>query len=212
MERSIDNHEIRRPRSANSITLTKMNRWRDAWIACYEVVEERQTCDLKQFHSIFERWVPILNWVLQKPISDLDRYEVFFYYCNDPFGPKEIVQLYMDENPLDEQTGVHVVFNMYEFLLIHKQYCYNMNKTNHLLVNESRGTINISGCREYENCPADYFQTMTMWQMLFIYTLHALAHWDAYDKYEHAHYDTHLYVRDSPFFKLYFYGQIIYRK
>lgn len=212
MERSIDQHEVRRSRATVSSTLAKIAQWREAWIACYQVVEDWQTCDLKRFHTIFERWVPILNWVFKNPIPHLERYNVLFYYCQQSNGPKEILQLYMDENPVEAETTVHVVFNLYEFNLIHKHYCQNMGKSNQLLVNEARGTVNLSSCHEYDCNPADYFQTMTTWQMLFLYTLHALAHWDAYDKYEHGYYDTHLYVRDSPFFKLYFYGQIVYRK
>jgi hypothetical protein len=83
-----------------------------------------------------------------------------------------------------------------------------MAKSNQMLMNEDRGTVSLSNFHEAN--PAEYFQTMMTWKLLFIYTLHAMAHWDAYDKYEHAHYDTHLYVRDSPFFKLYFYGQIVH--
>lgn len=213
MERAIDQHEVRRPaRSAHATTiLTKMNRWRTAWSACYQLVEDWPNCDPKRFHPIFEKWVPILNWIFEKPISNLERYDALFYYCNEPNGPKEIIQLYMDDNPLEDDTVVHIVFNVYEFTLIHKQYCLNMCKNNQMLFNEARGTINLVSCQEYDTNPAEYFQTMTYWQLLFVHTLHALAHWDTYDAYEHAHYDTHFHIRDSPFFKLHFFGRIVYR-
>lgn len=212
MERRIDHHEVRRPTGNYTAIQTKINRWREAWSACYQVIQEWEVCDLKKFHSIFEQWVPLLNTILDKPIPDLERYQVYFYYCNEPCGPKEILHLYIDENPLEEQINVHVVFNLREFNNFHSNYCGDMNKSNQMLVNEERGTINLAYANNYECNPAEYFITMAKWQMLFVYTLHALAHWDVYDKYEHAHYDTHMYLRDSPFFKIYFYGQIVYRK
>lgn len=210
MDRSTaeDDNQQRRPPSS----LSKVSKWRDAWTACYQVVEGMDATDLRHFHSIFEKWVPILNWIFENPIPNLERYEPIFYYCTDPGGPKEILQLYFGENRFDERTTVNVIFNLFEFKAIHRLYCTNFSKSNQMLVNEARGTINMVSSDQYEHDPAQYFQTMTTWQLLFIFTLHALSHWDAYDKYEHAHYDDHLYVRDSSFYKLYFYGQVIYHR
>lgn len=211
-ERQIDRHESKR-KSSNIRSMSRVNKWRDAWKACYCVVEEFTTVDLRQFHTIFERWVPILNWIFDRPIHRLDRYEPIFYYCNQPNGPKEIIKLYMDENVTDDQITVYIIFNIYEFLIIQRRYCLDYTKSNQMLFNDARGTVNLASMMENEqHNPAEYFQTMTCWHLLFIYTLHALAHWDAYDKYEHGYYDSHLNVRDSPFFKFHFYGQIVYRK
>lgn len=211
-ERPIDRHESKRNLS-NSRSVSRVNKWRDAWAACYGVVEEFTTVDLKQFHTVFERWVPILNWIFDRPIYKLNRYDPIFFYCHQSNGPKEIIKLYMDENVTDEQITVYVIFNVYEFQIIQRRYCLDYSKSNQMLYNEARGTVNLSSMMEIDqHNPAEYFQTMTCWHLLFIYTLHALAHWDAYDKYEHCYYDTHLNVRDSPFFKFHFYGQVIYRK
>lgn len=213
-ERPIDRHESRR-NPTNIRSMSRVNKWRDAWSACYRIVEEFTVVDLKQFHTIFERWVPILNWIFDRPIHHLNRYEPIFFYCYQPNGPKEIIKLYMDENVIDEHIVVYIIFNVYEFTIIQRRYCLDYTKSNQMLYNEARGTVNLASMIENEQSnlnPAEYFQTMTCWHLLFIYTLHALAHWDAYDKYEHAHYDTHLNVRDSPFFKFHFYGQVIYRK
>ena len=212
-ERPIDRHEINR--TSNFRSISKINKWRDAWLACYRIVEEFTTVDIKQFHSIFERWVPILNWVFDRPIHPLDRYDAEFYYCNQPNGPNEIIKLYFDDDPKEEidSIPVYVVFNVYEFQIIQKRYCLDYTKSNQMVFNEARGTVNLRAALENERYnPAEYFQTMTCWHLLFIYTLHALAHWDTYNKYDNGHYDTHLYVRDSPFFKFHFYGQIVYRK
>lgn len=210
MNRGIDHHEVRRP--TGNTTQTKLNMWREAWNACYQVIQQWDCCDLRRFHIIFEYWVPLLNIILNKPIPNLERYQVYFYYCTEPSGPKEIIHMYVDENPLDERMDVHIVFNVREFNALHSSYCCDLNKSNQLLVNEERGTINMAYSNNYECNPADYFKTMAKWQMLFVHTLHVLAHWDVYDKYDHAHYDTHLHLRDSPFYKVYFYGQVVYRK
>lgn len=211
-DRPIDRHEIRRSARPSS-NVGHINRWRDAWLACYQVVQDWPSVELTRFHDVFQVWISTLNWVFEHPISNLERYEPTFYYCNENPGPKEIVQLYMGENRLDDRIPVYVVFNLFEFRKIHRQYCANMTKSNRMLVDEARGTINVGSFdEEYGGDPAAYFQNMTAWQLLFIFTLHALAHWDAYDKYDHCHYDSHMHVRDSPFFKLYFYGQIVYRR
>lgn len=210
MERSIDKHEIRRPHTrAKTLVLTKINKWRNAWTSCYEIVSEWQRCDLKQFHFIFERWVPILNWIFENPIP-LNNYETHFYYHSEPNGPKEVVHIYMD--PYEKNCRAHVIFNLYEFNIIRKKYYQHVSKSNNMLVDEARGIVNLSFHKEQEKNPAEYFQTMTTWQLLFVYTLHALAHWQVFQETGHQHYDSHLNVRESPFFKLYFYGQIMYGK
>lgn len=210
MERPIDRHTVRKSNSRGP-SLSKINQWRDAWIACYQIVEHLQNADIKRFHTIFEKWVPILNYIFHKPIANLERYQAKFYYLNEPNGPKEVIQLYIEENPFEELTLVYVIFNLYEFNLIHQQFCLNMSKSNQMLVDQGKGTINLLCLNEYETNPADYFKLMTCWHLLFIYTLHALAHWETYDKYEHAHYDTHTYLRDSPFFKIFYYGHLTYK-
>lgn len=208
-ERPIDTHETRRTRN---FAVNKVSKWLDAWIACYHVVEDSTSPNLKSFHQIFERWVPILNWIFEKPIFDLEAYDPKFYYCHEPNGPKEIIQLYFEENPSVQITTIHVIFNLYEFNMIHKKFCVELSRSNQLLVNEGRGTIDLSSAMEHQQDSAQYFQTMMSWQLLFIYTLHAMAHFDIYNKYRHAHYDTHQYMRDSPFYKFYCCGEMMIRK
>lgn len=209
-ERPIDRHESRR--HGRSFAISKVSKWIDAWNACYEVVQDQISLDLTQFHLVFERWVPILNWIFQKPIFQLENYTPFFYYCNQQNGPKEIIQLYIENDFNEGGYFVHVILNVHEFNLIHKKYCAELSKANQLLFNEARGTINLSSLLDDERNTAEYFQIMTGWQLLFIHTLHALAHWDLFDKYRHAHYDTHLAMRESPFYKFYCCGDMILRK
>lgn len=209
--RPIDHHETRSHLKKFKPT-SKVKKWREAWSACYRVVEEYSYMDLKQFHKIFERWVPILNIIFENTIPKLDKYDPTFFYCNQANGPKEIIKLYMDENIVNGRITTYIIFNIYEFNIIHKQYCTEYAKSNQMNYNEARGTVNLTSLMESDqHNPAEYFKLMSCWYLLFIYTLHALAHWDTYDKYDHGYYDTHSYVRDSPFFKFHFYGQIVYR-
>lgn len=205
-ERPIDTHESKRRRVGGR---SKVDQWIHAWTACYEIVQDYSHLDLKDFHTIFERWVPLLNWIFDKPIRHLDTYEPYFYYCLEPNGPKEIIQLYMEPDLTEGGTLVHIIFNMHDFLNIHKRSCDQLSKSNQLLFNEARGTINLSTLLDEDCQTADYFQSMTCWQLLFIYTLHALAHWDTYDSYKHAHYDTHQYMKESPFYKFHCCGDLI---
>lgn len=143
----------------------------------------------------------------------MDKYIPFFYYSNDPHGSKEILHMYMDPQVGDNnERYMHIVFNLYEFNKIRREYCDNMNRNNHMLVDEARGIINFSIMEDTLHNPAEYFQHTTTWQMLFLFTLHFMAHWDTYDKYQHANYDTHMRVRESDFYNLYFYGQIVYHQ
>lgn len=135
-----------------------------------------------------------------------------FYYSNDTNGPKEIFQLYFDENRIDNVIGGRVIFNLHEFQMQLRHFCDDLSKNNQLLVNHARGTINLSLMDNCERSPAQFFQTMTTWQLLFVHFMHAMAHWDTYDQYEHANYDTHAHVRNSAFFKLYFYGRMYTRR
>lgn len=210
MERSIDRHEVRSRRTTSN-AMSKVNKWRRAWIHCYNIVEHYTTFDPKNFHTLFEQWVPILNYVFDMPIH-LERYDVVFYYCNVPDGPKEVIQLFMDENPLEDRTNLHVIFNLYEFRAIHHDYCVNLTKSNKFLYNQARGTIHLSALHEELSNPAEFLTTMSGYHLLFIFTNHALAHWDVYEQYEHAHYDNHLHVRNSPFFNFHFLGELVLSK
>ena len=210
MERTIDHHDSQRPARA---TASRVHKWRDAWTACASVVEGYSSTNLKTFHLIFGQWLSILNWIFGNPIPQLKQYVPFFYYCNDPHGPKEILHMYMDPQVGDNsERYVHVVFNVYEFNKIRRDYCDNMNRQNHMLVDEARGIINFSVMEDTLHSPAEYFQHTTTWQLLFLFTLHLMAHWDTYDKYQHANYDTHMRVRESEFYNLYFYGQLVYNQ
>lgn len=210
MVREIDRHEVRKPGPA-SVVHSRIAQWRDLWTDCFRVVDEWDANDLRRFHYVLERWIPLMNRHLDYPISDTDRFDVTFYYCDEPSGPKEILQLYMDETATPEgKTSVFVVFNLCEFRKIHRQYCNDFTRNNQMLVDEARGTINLSAAAfDGAAHPAGYFKNLTTWQLLFVYALHALAHLDVFDTYDHAHYDSHMYVKDSPFFRLHFYGQIV---
>lgn len=209
MERRIDRHEERRQQCRN--TLSKINMWREAWDGCYRFVDGWQNVDLKRFHHIFEYWVPFLNRVFDSPIRDLSRYQMTMYYCDEPGGPTEVIHLYMDENPSDDGiTSVYVIFNLYEFRKIHANYCTSHTKHNQMMVDEARGTINMAAYQGSNSAnPASFFKSMTTLRFLFVFTLHALAHLHIFDQQEHAHYDNHMHIKESNFFKLYFYGQII---
>lgn len=212
MEREIDSHEIRRPcrTTSTSSAASRVNRWRDAWLLCYRHVEFNDP-DPRRFHDVFPVWANYVNWVFGKPL-DLDRYEMRFYYVNEPVGPKEVFQLYFDENHAGDKIGGRILFNLYDFQKQLRYLCDDMSKNNQLLVNHDRGTINFALLDHQERSPAQYFKTMTTWHLFFVHFMHAMAHWDTYDQYEHANYDTHAHVRNSVFFKLYFYGRIYSRR
>jgi hypothetical protein len=208
MERTIDHHESQKQTRVNASRLLK---WRDAWNACYNVVEGYSSTSLKSFHSVIGQWMSILNWVFGNPIHPLRHYIPFFYYCGEPHGPKEILHAYIDPNVGENgERYVHIVFNLYAFNKIHREYCDNTNRCNTMLVDEARGTINFSLLEETTHNPAEYFKHMSTWQLLFLFTVHLMAHWDTYDKYQHANYDTHMRVRESEFYNLYFAGNITY--
>lgn len=189
-----------------------MNEWIEAWTACYEVVQGSTDVQLQNFHTVFEHWVPLLNWIFKKPIFHLENYEPYFYYCKQPNGPKEIIQLYFEPNYLEGNTTVHVVFNLYDFNALFQKVLLHLSEMNQTLCNEARGTVNLSSLMDEERNTAEYFKQMTCWQLLFIFTLHALAHWNVYDIYKHAHYDTHQCMKESPFYKFYCCGDVVVRK
>lgn len=208
MERVIDHHDSQKPTRVN---VSRLLRWRDAWNACYNVVEGYSSRSLKSFHSVIGQWISILNWVFGNPIHPLRTYIPFFYYCAEPNGPKEILHAYIDPNMGENgERYMHIVFNLYEFNKIHREYCDAANQSHNMLVDEARGTINFSVLEETTHNPAEYFKHMSTWQLLFLFTVHLMAHWDTYDKYQHANYDTHMRVRESDFFNLYFAGTITY--
>lgn len=211
MERNIDHHDSQRPTRTNSTN--RVSRWRDAWTICSHIADGYSTVNLKNFHSIFNQWVSVINWTFGNPIHPLNQYIPYFYYCNEPHGPKEILHMYMDPNiGENNEKFLHIFFNLYEFNKIKRDYCDNMNRSNHMLVDEARGTINFSFLEDNVHNPAEYFQHAVTWQLLFLYTMHLLAHWDTYDKYQHCNYDTHMRVRESEFYNMYFYGQLVYNQ
>lgn len=207
MERPIDTHEVRRTKVVSERP-NKINQWRDAWIACYDFVSDWQTIDLKNFHYIFEKWVPLINLIFGNQIK-LSRYNTSFYYIYDLAGPKEVLHLYVDNSLLQETHEVYVLFNLHAFQKIQRQYCQDQSRSQHMLVNEARGTVNLNHFLEHESNPAEYFRIMTTWQLLFVYTVHLLSHWDTFDKYDHSDYENHVLLRESPFHKLHFYGQMV---
>lgn len=209
MERPIDSHEVRRSKKMSDRP-NKINQWRDAWLACYDVVCDWQSVNLNQFHLIFEKWVPMINFIFGNPIK-LNRYEPFFCYNNATSGPKEIIHLYIDNSMFEEKSEAYIIFNMFEFKKIQREYCFDLSKSNQMLIDEARGTVNLNHFMEHEANPADYFKLMTTWQLLFVCTVHLLSHWDTFDKYDNSDYENHILPRESPFSKLYFYGQMVRR-
>lgn len=210
MERRIDHHDSQRPRH-NSAVLNHVGKWRDAWSACNFVAEDYTAKDLQNFHIVLSQWIPILNWIFGDAIDNLDQIVPWFYYCNEPHGPKEILQFFMEPNIRENgERHMHIVFNLYEFINIRDNYCANMSRNNHMLVDEARGTINFSVIDEEQGNPAEYFKHMTTWQMLFMYTMHFMAHWDTYERYNHANYDTHLNMKQSKFYNLYYHGKLVH--
>ncbi|KAG8173844.1 hypothetical protein JTE90_016333 [Oedothorax gibbosus] len=156
MERSIDHHDSQRPARAAS---GRIHKWREAWTACHSIIEGFPSSNLKTFHLIFGQWVSILNWIFGNPIAKLKLYTPLFYYCNEPNGPQEILTLFMDPEVGDNsERYMHIVFNLYEFNKIRREICDNMNRHNHMLVDEARGTINFSIMEDTLHNPAEYFQ------------------------------------------------------
>ncbi|GFR14651.1 uncharacterized protein TNCT_490031 [Trichonephila clavata] len=198
MERSIDHHESQSPPGRTSAGSNRVTKWRDAWTACFTVLEGYSSTNLKNFHLVFGQWVSILNWIFGNPIRPLRQYVPYFYYCKEPNGPKEILHMYMDPNVGENNEHfIHIFLNLYELNKIRRDYCENVNRNNPMLVDEARGTINFSVLEDTINNPAEYFQHISTWQMLFVHTLHLMAHWDTYDKNQHANYDTHMQFKDS---------------
>lgn len=214
MEREIDRHERVKSVSPkhNNSTLTKIDLWRKAWAQCYDIVDQWETFDIKKFHYVLERWIPILNRVFNYPILHLEtKYQMILLYCDEPCGNKEVIHFIFDDNPTpDGSIKTFIIFNVYEFRKIFKNYCSNFSRNNVMLIDENRGTINMQACQGFTNKTADYFKYITTYHLLFIYTLHAMAHLNVFHIHDHSHYDNHAYVKDSPFFKLYFYGQILH--
>ncbi|GFY66930.1 uncharacterized protein TNIN_179591 [Trichonephila inaurata madagascariensis] len=212
MERRIDRHEDRRVCRA-TLSSSKIPIWRDMWTQCFEIVKDFPTADLKQSHGVMEMWITIMNQSLDFPIRDIgERYNFVYFYCDEPNGPKEVIHLYFDENTTEEgKITVYVIFNLYEFRKIHRNYCLNYTKNNQMLVDEARGTVNLTAYYEGgRSNPAHYFQNLITWYLYFIFVLHAMAHLDTYDKFDHAQYDTHVHLKESPFFKIYFYGRVTF--
>ncbi|GBN65590.1 hypothetical protein AVEN_112027-1 [Araneus ventricosus] len=186
--------------------------WRDVWTQCFEVIKDYPTADLKKSHRIVGQWMSIMNQYLDFPIRDIaERYNFVYFYNEDSTGPKEIIHLYFDENQsADGKTNVYIIFHLTEFRKIHRNYCTNYTKNNHMLVDESRGTINMSAYYDAGGTnPSHYFLNLMTWYFYWIFLLHAMAHLEVYDKYDHAQYDTHGHIKDSRFFKIHFYGQVI---
>lgn len=212
MDRTIDHHDSQRPRRNNAV-LNRVGKWRDAWTACHFIAEGYTSKNLKSFHMVLSQWIPVINWIFGNPIDNLDQTVPLFYYCNEPHGPKEILQFYMEPDLRENgERYMHIIFNLYEFNAIRNNYCDNMSRHNHMLVDEARGTINFSVMDDEQGVhnPAEYFKHMTTWQLLFVYTMHFLAHWDIYERYHHANYDTHLRLKESDFYNLFYFGKLVF--
>ncbi|GFR31672.1 uncharacterized protein TNCT_58531 [Trichonephila clavata] len=89
MERSIDHHESQRPPGQTSVGLNRVTKWRDAWTACFTVVEGYSSSNLKSFHLVFGQWVSILNWIFGNPIRPLRRMFPIFIIARNPMVPKK---------------------------------------------------------------------------------------------------------------------------
>lgn len=208
MERGIDHHDSRAPSRAFT-TVNRVARWRDAWTACMYTAENYSAKNIKSFHLVLSQWIPLLNYMFGGPIM-LKNYILIFYYCREPNGPKEVFQFYVESTIREKGVRVmHIVFNSKAFETVVENYCSNVSRNNHMLVDDGRGTINFSVMEETVHNPAEFFHYTTTWQMLFLYTLHFMAHWDLFHKSNHANFDTHARLNESEFYNMYYHGQLI---
>ncbi|KMQ84678.1 hypothetical protein RF55_17327 [Lasius niger] len=209
MERDIDRHEPRT--SKNTLSRSRINLWRQAWNRCYKIIEHVNSVDFKALPFVFQTWVSILNKTFNSPIRDLEKYTMSMYCYNQEGGPREVLQFYVDESmSIDGTRAIYVIFNACEFKKHLDRYCNDFSSNNRMLVDESRGTINISRGISDGRPPAKFYQTLTTWQLFFIFTCHAMAHLELFYLYDHAFFDTHMNIRESVFYKIHFYGQMVW--
>ncbi|GFT93034.1 hypothetical protein NPIL_431431, partial [Nephila pilipes] len=94
MERKVDNYEEkRRPNIQCDI---KIQAWKDAWYLCMQTLTEFSCSNIRDYHIIIERWIPLINKAHGSPITKLHEYQPTFYYLDEAIGPKEILQAYFD--------------------------------------------------------------------------------------------------------------------
>lgn len=212
MEREIDKHERVRPSKSKQSNQTKIEMWRKAWMRCQSSVEQWENFDLREIYCILERWIPILNKSFNNPLSRLDKYQITMYTYEYQNGPKEIFQLYVEDTPNPQNIKVvYIIFNLCEFMKILKSVLESLSGKNNMYMDEARGTINLfSNTDGYKSKlqKASYHKKRITCYLLFIYTLHALAHLHIYSIYKHAHFNNHKYLSNSLFFKLYYSGYI----
>lgn len=210
MEREIDKHERVRPSKSKPSNQTKIALWRKAWMRCQSAIEQWENFDLREIYYILERWIPLLNKTFNNPFSRLDKFQITMYSYEYQNGPKEIIQFYTNDTPNPENIKiVYGIFNICDFLKILKSTLESLSGKNNMYMDEARGTINLDmNGHKSKLQHATYHKKRITSYLLFIYTLHALAHLHIYSIYKHAHFDNHKYLNNSPFFKLYYSGYI----
>ena len=213
MKRGIDKHEpVVKRFKPNTSNHTKINVWRKAWLKCQSSIEQWGDLELKNIDYVLERWIPILNKTFDNPLSDLHNYEIFLYIYENQNGPREIITFWVNDKPNPRNvTYVYIIFNSNEFRKVVKYVLECLDGKNDMYVDEARGTINISHgdseCRSRTD-HAIYHRIRIIRYLLFVYTLHGLAHLHMYSIYKHSFFDNHKYLSNSPFFKLYYSGYI----
>ena len=210
MEREIDKHERVQPLKSNRLNQTKIDMWRKAWMKCMSSIEQIENSDLENLYYVLGRWIPILNKSFDSPLSHLDKYQIIMYCYDHQNGPQEIIQFHVDDSPNPENLKyTYMIFNANEFNKVLKFILNCLGGRNNMYVDEARGTINIFDSTTRfgsKGQHAVYHKKRIIRYLLFIYTLHALAHLHIYSIYKHGHYDNHKYLTSSPFFKLYYSG------
>ncbi|GFU12377.1 hypothetical protein NPIL_138451 [Nephila pilipes] len=206
MERKVDNYEEkRRPNIQCDI---KIQAWKDSWFLCMQTLNEFNCNNIRDYHIIIERWIPLINKAHGSPITKLHEYQPTFYYLDKAMGPKEILQAYFDVQTEEVGIPMYIIFNVYLFKKIYNQFCSIYAKNSQMNVDNDRGTVNLLASGGFNVHPSEHFKMSTTWHFLFILVNHLLAHIECFEKYDTASYNDHNIIKKSSFYKMYMYGRV----
>ena len=189
--------------------LSKIEMWEQSWLACANILKDHNGVNIRTYHFLIEKWIPILNKIHNYPIGNFTEYHPAFVYCESPNNLKEIISVYYN-SPLNPDKKMVFVFNVPLFRKLHSLYVSSSYRNNRMQSDLDRGIINLSNRNFLNLQPADYYKLSSCWYLLFIAVNHALTHVESYEKYFSTAYDTHEYFRKSSFHKLYLHGRIKY--
>lgn len=187
---------------------SKIETWKKAWLACAHILSTYNGIYMKQYHTLIEKWIPILNKVHNYPIQKLSLYNPVFVYCEKPNPLKEILSFYFDLQSDDLNIPMYIILNVPLFKKLCQLYISLNVKNNQLNVDLDRGIVNLTSHNFLNLQPADYLKFSTCWYLLFIAVNHALTHLESFEKYDTASYNSHEYTTKSCFHKMYLYGRI----